>query len=63
MPFFEILMIMERFNEDIEKESERQKSQQNDTQAQIESVRKHMPNPNQYRHQSYQMPKIQMPKL
>ena len=58
MPFYEILMILDRFKQDLEKENENNKRQQAESNAQISSIKSQMPKMNDFRAPNFSMPNI-----
>lgn len=58
MPFFEILMLLERFKEDVEKENQNSQKQSEETNAQMSSIKSSMPRVSDFKIPSMQMPSI-----
>jgi hypothetical protein len=58
MPFYEILMILDRFKQDLEKENENNKRQQAESNAQISSIKNQMPTMNDFKTPNFSMPNI-----
>lgn len=58
MPFFEILMVLERFKEDLERDNERSQAQNSEHQAKIEAMKASMPKMSDMKLPSFNMPKM-----